>query len=264
MDTRVKDFFRQPSDDPHGNFHQVIALHEAPDFDWKTIHPMVKDLPKGWLELARLSPKDRVEFLRDFWMNKLPYRCGFSEFLLKFFDSIEDVGVYIVKKNSHDPFETCLVYSVKGDKSFYRGGPPALEEDILLLQKKFGDFSFPGDYVAFLQIHDGFWKTTDCTGICRLKNLKKLNETFQQLIGESLLTSEGKEVNPKSLVAFYESFGMPFFQCFWSDWYPEEEVGNVYFSGESKTLLYREGVGPEAMAFPTFLDWLMFYLEQIE
>jgi hypothetical protein len=82
---------------------------------------------------------------------------------------------------------------------------------------------------------------------------------------EVIKTSDGIEVDPKTLIPFYESFGMPFFQCFWTEWYPEEEMGNVYYSGVSKKILVAEDERPseENMAFPTFLDWLMFYLERV-
>jgi hypothetical protein len=59
---------------------------------------------------------------------------------------------------------------------------------------------------------------------------------------------------------------MPFFQCFWGEWYPEREMGNVYYSGFTRSISdYTQfGVGVETMAFETFTDWLMFYLETIE
>lgn len=268
MDLHVKNFFRQSSDEtPRGNFYRVIALQEAPDVDWGTLHEKVPALSKGWFELARLSNRDRIEFSRDYWLNKLPYKQGVSEFLIRFFDSLDDVGVYITQQKYDDPYEACIVYSMKGDTGFYRGGLGASDETIENLQKLFPDYLLPADYKAFLQIHDGFWKTTDCTGMIHIKEMEPLNKSFQQMLSqqERLLTTGGKEVNPKSLIAFYKSFGMPFYQCFWGEWYPEEEMGNVYYSDLTKSITYTEGrtASPENMAFPTFLDWLMFYLEQI-
>lgn len=83
---------------------------------------------------------------------------------------------------------------------------------------------------------------------------------------EPLLTAEGSEVNPKHLIPFYESFGFPCYQCFWADWYPDQEMGNIYYSGLTHTISANrdETVGTENMSFPTFLDWLMFYLETIK
>lgn len=267
MQHHVKDFFRQYSDEgPSGNFHRVIALTDAPDVDWDVLCKKVPSLCKGWFELALLSRRDRIDFSRDYWLDKLPYRSGFSEFLPRFFDAMEDVEIFITQKSYDDPYEACIVYALKGD-SFYRGGAGATEEQIEKLQKLFPDYILPADYKAFLQIHNGFWKTTDSTGILPINCLEPTGVEFQKLLAQQdrLLTTSGKEVNPRSLIPFYKSFGMPFYQCFWGEWYPAEEMGNVYYSDLTKSITYADGVesSPENMAFPTFLDWLMFYLEQI-
>jgi hypothetical protein len=71
--------------------------------------------------------------------------------------------------------------------------------------------------------------------------------------------------HPKSLIPFYESFGQPFFQCFWGDWYPDQEMGNVYYSNATKKILVSNKKDDclETMAFETFTDWLVFYLEKL-
>ncbi len=267
MDRHVNEFFRQSSGETPRNFYRVIPLHEAPDVDWETVHQMVPGLFKGWYELAHLPSKDRIEFIRDFWLNKLPYHCGFSEFLVRFFESLDDVGVFLTQQKYDDAFEASIVYCLKEDSGFYRGGTPATEEEIEALQKHFPDYILPSDYKAFLQVHNGFWKTTDISGIAGTDRMVEMNEAFQKMLNqqERLLSTSGREADPKSLIAFYESFGMPFFQCFWGEWYPEGEMGNVYYSGVTRSIIYSEGAeqGPENMAFPTFLDWLMFYLEKI-
>jgi SMI1 / KNR4 family (SUKH-1) len=266
MDYHIKEFFSKDSG-ARGNFYNVIALHEAPDIDWSRISRQVPSLSKGWYELSRLKVKDRIEFTRDFWLSKLTYREGFSEFLIRFFDSLDDVGIYIMQKKFEDPFDVNLVYSLKEDSGFYRGGSPASEEAIEKLQAEFPEFLLPGDFLAFLQIHDGFWKTTDCTGIVRSCQMRELYERFQEIIRklDILKATEGIEVDPSTLIPFYESFGMPFFQCFWAEWYPEEEMGNIYYSDLAKSIsCSRTGEPhPENMAFPTFIDWLKFYLERI-
>jgi hypothetical protein len=268
MDFHVKEFFRQFSDEtPPGSFHQVIALHDAPDVDWKNFREMIPMLPKGWYELARLDPRDRIEFTRDYWLEKLPYRTHFSEFLVRFFDNLDDIGVFITRQKFDDPYEAFLVYSLKENSGFYRGGIPAKESQLDQLQRQFPDVILPADYRAFLQIHDGFWKTTDCTGVIRSRDMKGIYDSFQGTLAkeEAPKMANGAAINPKSLLPFYESFGMPFFQCFLADWYPEEEMGNVYYSGITKTISSPIGneSSPENMAFPTFLDWLMFYLERV-
>ena len=73
MDHHVKEYFCQYSDEkPNSHFHQVIALHDQPGADWKTIVSKVPDMPKGWFELAELPSKDRIDFIHDFWLSALP------------------------------------------------------------------------------------------------------------------------------------------------------------------------------------------------
>lgn len=268
MDHHVKEYFRLSSEEsPRGNFHKVIALHEAPDISWDAIEKVIPDLCRGWYELAQLNTKDRIEFLRDFWLAKLPYSPAANELINRFFASLDDIGIYIIQKKYEDVVEANLVYSISGDNGFFRGAAPITEKKQEELQKVFGDYLLPNDYLAFLQIHNGFCKTTDCTGLICSSKMPEVYEKFQEMLRKnSIETSKGTVVNPKTLIPFYESFGMPFYQCFWAEWYPEQEMGNVYYSGESKTIsdVYGQGSSSETMAFPTFTDWLMFYLERID
>jgi hypothetical protein len=267
MDQHILEYYAQYSEkSPHG-FHKVIPLHESPKTDWKLIERLVPKMSKGWYELARLPTLDRIEFLREYWLTKLPYCQGFSNFILAFFESLDDIGVFILQKKFDDPFEAQLVYSLKNNSGFFHGHLPATEQELIEIQKLFPEYLLPADYLAFLQIHNGFGKATDITGITSTSNLKELYEQFQHLLNsrEALCTSRGKAVNPKSLIPFYTSFGMPFFQCFWADWYPEQEMGNVYYSKTTNTISDVEGeTGVSTLAFPTFIDWLMFYLDKIE
>ena len=84
-------------------------------------------------------------------------------------------------------------------------------------------------------------------------------------LGKGVTNTKGELINPHSLIPFYESFGMPFYQCFYKDWYPETEMGNIYYSGNTNTISDVKNKDPssEAMAFSTFSDWLIFYLETI-
>jgi hypothetical protein len=269
MDHHVKEYYRQSSDEtPRGHFHAVIPLHEAPDITWKAITEKVPDLNRGWFELAHLSTKDRIEFTRDFWLTKLSYRPGFDEFLSRFFASLDDIGIFITQKKFEDPFEANLVYSIKGNSGFFRGNPPISEKNLEALKRYFSEYMLPQDYLIFLQIHDGFCKTTDTTGLTKSTQMPESYENFQKLIQkhEPMVTSKGRTVNPNTLIPFYESFGMPFFQCFWAEWYPEQEMGNVYYSGQAKTISDVDSnvSSTEIMAFPTFIDWLVFYLERVE
>ena len=268
MDSHLKYYFRQSSEEePHGNFHTVLSLHESPEFEWETLHQKIPSLPRGWYELSRLSSKDRIEFSRDFWLSQLPYRAELNSFLEKFFVSLDDVGILATQKKFDDPFEASLIYCLREEDGFFRGTPPIDPKGLEQLQALFAPYLPPNDYLAFLHIHDGFSKATDCTGIAPSKQMREKYEMFQQMLEQQdpIITSIGTTVDPKTLIPFYESFGMPFFQCFWAEWYPEQEMGNVYYSTKSKTIsdLFTRGASSESMAFPTFVDWLTFYLERI-
>lgn len=269
MDHHLKDFYRQFSDEgPRGNFHSVIALHQAPHLSWKEAQIKVPDLFRGWFELAHLSVKDRINFSLDFWLAKLPYRQGLDESLNRFFASLDDIGVFLTQKKFEDPYECHLIYSIKDNGGFFRGASPATEKSLAQLQKAFLDYILPNDYLAFLQIHNGFCKATDCTGITSVENMPASYVSLQKMIQQHdpIVTSRNTIVDPKTLIPFYESFGMPFYQCFWTEWYPDQEMGNVYYSGESKTIsdVFSGVTSSEMMAFSTFTDWLMFYLERVE
>lgn len=267
MDVHVKEFFRIASKDaPPGAFHKVIALHEAPDGSTDELVKKFACLPRGWVELAMLPIRDRIDLLRDFWLSKLPFCPHILERLDSFFEKLDDVGIFVMQRKYDDPWECELVYSLRNDGGFFRGRPPASDEQLFNLQKCFPETILPEDYVAFMRIHNGFSKAND-TGIIPVEKVWKIYNDLQSSFaaGERLSMNSGKLVNPKSLIPFYESFGMPFFQCFWSDWYPESEMGTVYYSGNSNRISDVECADPsdDQMAFPTFSNWLLFYLETI-
>ena len=265
----VKEYYNQPSDDmPSGHFHKVISLNDISYLQWEDIAAQCPSMPKGWYELSRLSKEDRVQFSCDYWMATLPYHPDLLESVTGFFSSIVDIRVYITQKLYDDPFAAQLVYILEGDRGFFKGCPPVAERSLDNLKKEFQDFAFPSDYIAFLHIHNGFAKSTD-TGIILVEAMRETYQKFQDLLGNvaPLVTSKGTVIDPKTLLPFYESFGLPCFQCFWSEWYPDQEMGNLYYSDITKSIsnCYCEQTLPEeSMAFPTFSDWLMFYLEKIE
>jgi hypothetical protein len=269
MDVHAADYYSAYSEPgPHGHFHKVIALHEDPLLDWSDAVKIAPSLCRGWYELAQLPLQDRIEFTREFWLTKLPYHPNLNMFLSQFFTSLDDVGIFLTQQRYEDPFIAHLVYSLSDNNGFFHGESPATEAEIIRLQKDFPNYILPADYLAFLQIHNGFAKLTD-TGITPSTKMKESYEAFQQLLQEEeepITTSSRASVNPASLIPFYESFGMPFFQCFWGEWYPEQEMGNVYYSALSRTISTcdKENESAETMAFQTFLDWLMFYLEKID
>lgn len=251
-----------------GHFHHVIALHENHLVDWFEAKQLSPSLVKGWYELAQLPVKDRLELVCEFWLARLPYQPEMSAFILHFFSSLDDIGIFLTQKSYDEPFFPHLVYSLKENNGFFRGNPPISEAGLSQLQSDFQDVIFPQDYLAFLQIHDGFAKGED-TGIIPSIRMREMYEIFQLDILEEelpIMTTDLVSVNPVVLIPFYESFGMPFFQCFLGDWYPDQEMGNVYYSITTKTIscCRNKGECVETMAFESFLDWLMFYMEILE
>lgn len=268
MDYHINEFFQRLSQEsPKGHFVDVIPMHENSDLSWAEVIAKVPKIPKGWFELSRISSKDRVEFTCDHWCDTLPTNPNAVRSIQHFFESLDDIGIFIVRRKEEKPYEVQMVYSLKDNGGFYRGALPADERAIAMLQKAFDKYLLPADYLAFLRLHDGFWKTTDSTGIIFSKNVPMKYEEFQEMLAKLpvLTTTIGEVINPTSLIPFYESFGMPYYQCFWGDWYPEQEMGNVYYSSETKTISnIKSGDPAETMAFPTFVDWLAFYLERID
>lgn len=269
MDVHVIDYYSTYSEPgPHGHFHKVLALHETPRPEWPEIAKIVSGMPHGWYELAKLSVQDRIEFIRDFWMAKFPYHPQLCIFLNKFFSSLDDVGVFLTQQKYDDPFDAHLVYSLADNGGFFHGECPASGAEIIDLQNAFQNCILPSDYLAFLQIHNGFAKLTD-TGIIPSIKMKEAYQSFQQMLIEGdrpIGTKNGSSVNPASLIPFYESFGMPYFQCFWKDWYPDQEMGNVYYSVPDRVIstCEKKDECAETLSFQTFTDWFIFYLEKID
>jgi hypothetical protein len=272
MDYHIKEYYKESSEEvTQGSFHRVIPLHDHPMLSWEEVLVWVPDMCRGWFELAHLSVKDRVEFTRDFWLSRLQYHPHLTEFMLRFFAGVDDIGIFITQKKFEDPYDVTMVYSLKDNGGFFRGRLPASETSLRELSIAFPDVIFPSDYLSFFRIHSGFSKATDCTGIAPAWMLWKFYCDFQEMLAKepSITTERGIPVNPTTLIPFYESFGMPFFQCFWIEWYPGEGMGNVYYSGITQTISdiqSKDSLGEnsgERMAFPTFLDWLMFYMERV-
>ena len=268
MNEHARRFYSEFSEDtPQGNFYRVIYIQDLPDLSWGDARKIAPGLSKGWYELSRLSPGDRVAFTRDYWKLTLPYIPHVDAGITDFFSRVEDVSVLSVQKLVGEEPEAILVYSLKNNEGYFHGGAPSDEGATLNLQQYFSDHLLPEDFLAFLKIHDGFAKCTD-TGIAKTLVIPRLYREFQEFLDSKmpLETLSGKAVNPRQLIPFYESFGMHCYQCFWGDWYPEQEMGNVYYCGLEHSLLDHEK-GKEAtenLAFSTFIDWLAFYLVDLQ
>jgi hypothetical protein len=268
MNSHVQRYYRKYADEetPIHLFHDVICLHQSRELSKKELLKKVPGLPSGWFELSRLDTEDRIEFVRDFWLGTLPYVPHIHLFFSKFFSNLDDVGVFLTQTRFDSPYECELVYSLKDGTCFFHGAPPCTENQIDYLRHLFENV-LPEDYLAFLRIHDGFSKHAD-TGLIRSKHLEPTHRQLQTALYEEMemLSSKGKKIDPKDLIPFYESFGMQGFQCFFADWYPEQRIGNIYCSRRERMIsdIRNPKAWLDNLAFPTFLDWLIFYLEEVE
>ncbi len=266
MDQHVHEFYTPSDEAPKGHFHKTINLVEQANLSFEEVQKIFPEMPRGWYELAHLPTADRIEFTRQYWHSKLPYYSQKEVCIGQFFDSLGDIDIVLVQKEFEGPFGAHLVYSRKEDSGFFYGNIGATEKEFGALKQNFPAIIFPEDYLSFIQIHNGFSKGGD-RGILTIEEVIADFNKFQCVIkeGDPLLLDNGQEINPATLIPFYESFDMPVYQCFWAEWYPEEEMGNVYFSCLTKTIsdIQERPIGVENLAFPTFLEWLHFYLEKI-
>jgi len=263
----IHKFFSEGDSQKH--FHQVIALHESPELEWSALSRQMPLLPRGWFELSRLGMEDRIEFTQEYWLSQLPLATSENVHLEKglreFFENLDEIGIYALQSKKDGSFEMHMVYSQKDATGFFQGSPPATEEAIVSLAKRFGQISFPPDYLAFLRIHDGFSKYTD-TGLIKSRDMAQVYQKLQHLLVEEVLVKpDGQLIDPENLIPFYESFGLHCYQCFYTDWYPNDEMGNVYFSEQDRSVsnYHDNQMLEENLAFSSFLEWLVFYLEDI-
>ncbi len=247
-------------------FHEIIYIEDRNDLSWEKIHEIAPSFPKGWFELSKLSCEDRIEFTKEFWLNILPYRPHVNEFIEWFFSSLDDVGIFMTKDLKTSPYIVEMVYSIKNRNMFFRGQPPCDEEMIREIKKTFKNI-LPYDYLSFLHIHNGFCKNED-TGLIHAEMLRDVYNNFVNSIYHEgkIIYCKKRPVDPKTLIPFYQCFGRNAFQCFYIDWYPASEMGNVNYSGVDNTISNYHGVEgyTEHLSFSSFLDWLIFYLEEVK
>lgn len=235
---------------------KMILLSESPNLKWKEAQKEVPQLTKGWFELSRLEPSIRLEFIRDYWFNALPYTPSFCTFIDRFFAKVKDVGMVAATSGIF------LTYSLIGRSDFFLGGPPLIDDEIDALKGQI-DFPIPEDFLKFFRIHNGFFKGGD-TGIFSSGVFVKEAQRFKEL--KVPLRLGNKKVAPDLLLPFYRSFGLDVYQCFYSDWYPDRGIGNVLCSLSEGTISdYRiREKGRDYLAFSSFLDWLIFYMEEVK
>lgn len=268
MSDHVKSYFCSTFEgSPNGRFYRAIALDDLPSQSLREWKELCQTVPQGWYELCHLPVSDRIDFLEDYWLSVLPFHVTFTPFVSRFFASLDTITLYLVQVTELDQLKPLLIYALKDDGGFFQGNPPATEEDILALQAQFPDVVLPADYLAFLKIHNGFAKCAD-TGIIASHDMQPFANRFREALLEHthLHACDGTRIEEAALIPFYQSYAFPCYQCFWAEWHPAEEMGNIYYSGLTHTVSNHlaDMLSPENQAFPTFLDWLMFYMESIE
>ena len=179
----------------------------------------------------------------------------------EFCSRLDDTAPVISRKD--DELQPEMVYSLADNSTFFRGLPPASEEDLREFRNEIG-LTFPRDYLSFLRLHNGFGKLSEL-GLLRIEDVGIARQRVKGLLlhAEKSVKSEGRAVDPGSFIPFYEAYGLSSFQCFYADWYPGSEMGNVYLSGIDYTIsrISDRKSWAENLAFPTFLEWLTYYLE---
>lgn len=249
MNSLAQKFFQTDS-----NFEKVRVLSEEPEARWEQFAEELTDLPRGWFELSRISPRDRIDFIRDFWLHRIPFHPSIRSIVSEFFDRLDDIAVVLRKEKEEDLWNAELVYSLRDNSCFFRGLPPPTEQDIAELRGEMG-VHFPRDYLAFIHIHNGFGKLSEL-GVLKIEEIPDARRRVMELVlqAEKTVQFGNAAVDAGSLIPFFEAYGLASFQCFYADWYPGSEMGNVYLSGIDYTL---------SGANETFLEWLAQYLQGV-
>lgn len=260
MNLLGRQFFTPNKDN---QFKEVIFLNEEPRWSWDEVTKVAFDLPRGWFELSRVSAKDRVEFTRDFWLDRIPYHPKAHPIIFEFFEQLDDVAVVLTRKSAEEPMDSELVYSLADNSCFFRGKPPCSDGQLQDLKGEL-DLDLPRDFLVFSRIHNGFGKLSEM-GLIEVEEVFHAKRRVMDMLlrTERRIRSGGVEVDPGALIPFYEVLGLASFQCFYTDWYPGNEMGNVYLSGIDYTIsdISDKKAWTENLAFPTFSEWLATYLQ---
>ncbi len=120
MDVHAAEYFNVYSEgSPHGHFHRGIPLHDEPLSQLGQASGLAPNLSRGWYESAKLPTQDRLEFTRDFWLAKLSFHPNLDAFLVKFFASLDDIGIFLTQQKYDDPFGVHQVYSLAENGGFF-------------------------------------------------------------------------------------------------------------------------------------------------
>ncbi|MCB1115248.1 MAG: SMI1/KNR4 family protein [Chlamydiia bacterium] len=229
---------------------EIIFLSEMPELSFEERKAKVPRVTKGWHELCQIPHNVRFELIRDYWFNSLPNVLTFRAFIDRFFSQVDHVGVIASTSGLF------MTYTLKDKPECFFGCPPLVDDEIAALKKEI-DFPLPEDYALFFRVHNGFFKGGD-TGLHSADRLLKERERFKTL-GKHLTL--GKETaSTELLLPFYRSFDLDVYQCFYKEWHPDQGMGNVLCNLKEGAL---SDPNTDPRAFPTFLEWLTFYMEKV-
>ena len=242
-----------------GPHQDVIAIHEKEGLLYETLVQRAPDLPKGWFELAHLSPLDRVDFFASFWQSCFDYQPKVEEYITQFFLKVDDIYLFLVRKEGEIFYQPQLVYSL-GSGGFYRGLAPVSEYNLEIFKQNCS-WPLPDAFLSFLKIHNGFSKEGD-HGILTLETILSEASLLQHqlLVDETKVFFESRAVDPTLLVPFYKSIGYMLYQCFYQNYYVAKEPGNIpiLLAKRAQPSIYKLD---KEECYPTFMDWLNSYLE---
>jgi hypothetical protein len=247
------------------NFDEVLICSDGLEkIVWSEVELLDPTFPRGWFELSQVPSEDRLEFIKSFWLNHLPFQPKAHLAISDFFNALDDVSVVLTKAKEH--WEPQLVYSLMDNSCFFRGLSPARDDEMMELRDEL-DFPFPSDFSAFTKIHNGFGKRSELD-LLKISQIPAATRRLKEILIKAIEPVRSGEtiVDAGTLVPFFETSGLSSFQCFYEDWYPGSEMGNIYFSGIDSTLsdTSRRETWEENGAFPTFLEWLASYLGGME
>ena len=160
------------------NFQEVLFLSEDRTQNWSDVSERVPDLPRGWFELSRISREERLEFIRDYWFDLLPYHPPAHQGVNEFFACLDDVALVITRKD--DELQPEMVYSFADNSTFFRGLPAASEEDLREFRSEM-IIPLPRDYLSFLRIHNGFGKLSEM-GLLKIEDVGMAKQRVKDLL----------------------------------------------------------------------------------
>jgi hypothetical protein len=263
MNSLIRQFFNIEENKGDVHFREVYFLNEHSNWDWENARKKAPLLSKPWFELSRISPSDRIEFVSALWLDRLPYHPKSYPALVNFFQRLDDIGIVLHRQSEEELFTVEMLYSLADNSSFFRGLPPCRDEEFNLLKAQI-PYDLPRDFQDFCHIHHGFGKLSELGMLTIDEIVEERRHVIHSILeANSILRSGGNLIDPHLLIPFYESFGLASYQCFYADWYPASEMGNIYLSGIDYTVsdISDGKAWTENLAFPTFVEWLVYYLE---